>query len=138
MDISHTYRMRHKGLESSPHSLADLRQMWKAGAIDSTTEFKRADSTVWLDANDLWAELHLDDPRFTGKQSSGAPSLHIGPTRPAASREIVPTAPVHVRVVSIRLPFREVLELTVKFFAAAVLLAVLGATAWLAAARFLP
>jgi hypothetical protein len=112
--------------------------MWKAGAIDSTTEFKRADSTVWLDANDLWAELQLDDPRFTGKQSSGAASLHIGPTRPGASHEIVPTAPVPVRVVSVRLPFHEIFALTVKFFSAAVLLAVLGAAAWLVAGRFLP
>jgi hypothetical protein len=138
MEIQHTYRIRHKGLESSPHSVADLRQMLKAGAIDSTTEFKRADSTVWLDANDLWAELHLDEPQFAGKQSSGAPSLHIGSTRPGASREIVPTAPVPVRVVSVRLPFREVFALTFKFFAAAVLVAVLGAAAWLVAGRSLP
>lgn len=137
MEIQHTYRIRHKALESSPHSLADLRQMWKAGAIDSSTEFKRADSDVWLDANDLWAELHLDEPRLTGKQLAGAPLLQAGSTRPGASREVIPTAPAPVRIVSVRLPFREVFALVVKFFAAAVLLAVLGTAAWLAAVRFL-
>lgn len=138
MEIQHTYRIRHKDLESSPHSLADLRQMWKAGAIDTTTEFKRADSNVWLDANDLWAELHLEEPRLTGKQLAGAPLLQAGTMRPGASREIVPTAPVPVRVVSVRLPFREVFALVTKFVTAAVLLAVLSAAAWLAAVRFLP
>lgn len=137
MKVQHTYRIRHNGVESTPHSLAELRQMWKAGAIDSTTEFKRSDSAVWLDANDLWAELHLDEAQPAAKVSAGTASLQIGPARPGAAREIAPTAPVPVRVVSLRLPFREVFALVTKVFAAAILLAILAAAVWMTAGRFL-
>jgi hypothetical protein len=138
MDIQHTYRIRHKGVESTPHSLADLRQMWRTGKIDSTTEFRRGDSSVWLDANDLWVELHLDDTAPRAKALSDVISLQPNSTRPGATREIAPTAPIPVRLVSARLPFREVFVLVFKFYAAAIILALLVAAGWLFLGRYLP
>lgn len=135
MKVQHTYRIRHNGVESTPHSLAELRQMWQSGQIDNTTEFKRGDSPVWLDANDLWAELQLPSGVQTANHAS---AIQPGALRPGAVNNLAPSAPAHVRIVSARLPFREVFVLVFKFYAAAILLALLAAAAWLALGRFLP
>lgn len=135
MSIQHTYRIRHKGIESTPYSLADLRQMWKTGKIDHTTAFRRGDSEVWLEANDLWAELNLGG---SGPPEKAVTSLQpTGATKPGIpGGELVPLAPTSVRVVSIRIPFHEVFVLVAKFFLSALLVALGGAIAWAAIAHF--
>lgn len=136
MDVQHTYRIRHKGVESTPHSLAELRQMWRASQIDSSTEFKRGDSPVWLDANDLLTELQLERHE-NGTGATGQTATFQSLTaRPGAARELAQTAPSPVRLVSARIPFREVFILVLKFYAASLLLALILAAAWLALERY--
>ena len=136
MALQHTYRVRHKGIESTPHSLADLRQMWKAGQIDSSTQFKRGDSPVWLDASDLWAELNFEMPAAAAG-TAGA-NLPPGPLRPGASGNLVPVAPIAVRVTSVRIPFQEIVALLLKIALALLFLAAVGAALWMLLARLLP
>jgi hypothetical protein len=138
MAVQHTYRIRHKGVESTPYSLADLRQMWRAGQIDSSTEFKRGSSSVWLDVNDLRVELQLDDPASAASSNSSGLVGQASPKKPGGTGQLVVTSPVHVRVTSIRIPFNEVLVLVLKFCLAALLLALAATAAWLALARYLP
>lgn len=127
MQVQHTYRIRHRGIESTPHTLRDLRQMWKSGQIDASTEFKRGDSEVWLDADDLMPELEFNathDGQLT--ERPGAAVL-----RGASSSHLAPLAPQSVRLTSIRVPFREILVLVLKFYLAVLLIALVGATLWL-------
>jgi hypothetical protein len=132
MEVQHTYRIRHKGIESTPFTISDLRHMWKASQIDATTEFRRGDSPVWLDANDLRMELERADEQPAPAEGA-KDQLRIYP----ALRDGVPVAPGCVRVTSVKVPFREVFVLVFKFYLAAILLAALATTAWLLALRFL-
>ena len=132
MEVQHTYRIRHKGIESTPFTISDLRHMWKAGQIDATTEFRRGDSPVWLDANDLRMELERADEQPAPAEGA-KDQLRIYP----ALRDGVPVAPGSVRVTSLKLPFREVFVLVFKFYLAAILLAALATVAWILVARFL-
>jgi len=137
MEVQHTYRIRHKGIESTPHSLADLRQMWRSGQIDSSTEFKRGDSPVWLDANDLWAELHLDQPAPGGITSDVSLSAQPRPLKPGGPGQLVLGNATAVRLTSVKIPFREVFVLVLKFYLAAILLAALATAAWILVMRSL-
>lgn len=131
MNVQHTYRIRHRGIESTPHTITDLRQMWKAGQIDATTEFRRGDSPVWLDANDLLSELEFD--ATPAPASKAYPSTE---TTTAGLQASINAASKTVRVTSVRIPFGEVFVLVFKFYAAAILLATLVAVVWLAIVRF--
>jgi hypothetical protein len=132
MGVRHTYRIKHKGVESTPYTIGDLRQMWQAGQIDASTEFRRGDSTVWLEADDLLSELeHVEERPDNVKASDDQPKIY------PALRNGVPVAPHSVRVTSLKLPFREVFVLVFKFYLAAILLAALATTAWLLVLRFL-
>jgi len=130
MEIQHTYRISHRGIESTPFSITDLRQMWQAGQIDATTKFKRGNSNVWLDASDLRPELErasqIDTP---GKSPPGQPRIY--PTLRDGT-----AAPHIVRVTSVKIPFKEVIVLVVKFYLAALLLAAAGATGWILVLRY--
>lgn len=137
MEVQHTYRIRHKGVESTPHSLADLRQMWRTGQIDRTTEFRRGDSQVWLEANDLWAELHLETPSASSS-TAGALVAPSSLNKPGGRNVIAPTAATPVRITSLRIPFKDILLLVLKFYAAIALVALAGAVAWLVLMRYLP
>jgi len=138
MTIQHTYRIKHKGVESTPHSLADLRQMWQTGQIDHSTEFKRGDSPVWLEANDLWTELQLDNPQSAANPNTAGLAAHPAAKKPGATGNLTHIAPTHVRVTSVRVPFKEVLVLVLKFYLATLLLALALTAAWLALARYMP
>lgn len=138
MNVQHTYRIKHKGVESTPHSLADLRQMWQTGQIDHSTEFKRGDSTVWLEANDLWTELQLDNLPSAANADTAGLAAHPSSTKPGATGNLKPIAPTHVRVTSVRIPFKEVLVLVLKFYLATLLLSLAAVTAWFALARYMP
>lgn len=138
MAAHHTYRIRHKGVESTPHSLADLRQMWRTGQIDSSTEFKRGDSPVWLEANDLWAELHLDQAGEDPSPGAGSLSPPSSLNKPGARHAVAPTAATPVRITSLRIPFKDILVLVLKFYAASLLLALAAAAAWLLLSRYIP
>lgn len=127
MHVQHTYRIRHRGIESTPYTLRDLRQMWQAGQIDAGTEFKRGDSEVWLEANDLLPELE-----FSGEEAGKITET----SEPATLRglelsRLIPTAPQSVRLTSVRVPFREILVLVLKFYLAASLVALTIAALWL-------
>ena len=126
MHVQHTYRIRHRGIESTPYTLRDLRQMWQAGQIDASTEFKRGDSEVWLDANDLRPELE-----FSGE----APGKITEKPDPATLHglefsRLTPVAPQSVRLTSVRVPFREILVLVLKFYLAVLLVGLAGAALW--------
>jgi len=126
-DVQHTYRIRHQGIESTPFTIGDLRHMWQHGQIDNTTQFKRGDSQVWLDADDLRLELEYQ-PSFAPDPGGRTPDrlAHVTAQRMEPLR-----SSASLRVTSVRIPFREVFVLVVKFYAAALLIA--GAIAAIAA-----
>jgi hypothetical protein len=135
METQHTYRISHRGIESTPFSITDLRQMWQAGQIDATTKFKRGNSTVWLDASDLMSELKYlppakqrDTEELTTKASHLSSSSLAGPLRTSSS----------VKVTSLRVPFRDVLVLTLKFYAAAMIIAAGAAVLGIILLRLFP
>ena len=126
MHVQHTYRIRHRGIESTPFTLRDLRQMWQAGQIDASTEFKRGDTEVWLDADDLRPELE-----FSGE----TPGKITEKPDPATMHglefsRLTPVAPQSVRLTSVRVPFREILVLVLKFYLAVLLVGLAGAAFW--------
>lgn len=132
METRHTYRIKHKGIESTPHTISDLRQMWQDRQIDHSTEFRRGDSKVWLEANDLLPELERADQlpspvKIPNEQAKIYPAIHDG----------IPVVPHSVRVTSLKIPFREVFVLVLKFYLAALLLAALATAAWVLIVRYL-
>jgi hypothetical protein len=127
MHVQHTYRIKHRGIESTPYTLRDLRHMWKSGQIDASTEFKRGDSEVWLDANDLMPELE-----FSGEQPGKITEKPDSSTLHGLEfSRLTPVAPQSVRLTSVRLPFREVLVVVLKFYLASLLVALAGAALWI-------
>lgn len=132
MQVQHTYRIRHRGIESTPHTLRDLRQMWKSGQIDASTEFKRGDSEVWLDADDLMPELEFNAAHDGPITETPAAAILRG----APSPHLAPLAPQSVRLTSVRVPFREILVLVLKFYLAVLLIAVVAAALWVLVAYF--
>jgi hypothetical protein len=126
MKVQNTYRIRHRDIESTPHTISDLRQMWKAGQIDATTEFRRGDSAVWLDANDLLPELEFNEAAALAP----APGSAMTATGSPISRNPAPAGSGSLRITSVRVPFREIFVLVFKIYAAAVVLATLAAAAW--------
>ncbi len=133
MQVQHTYRIRHRGIESTPYTLRDLRQMWKAGQIDASTEFRRGDSEVWQDADDLLPELEFRSEE-SGKitERPDPATLHS-----LEFSRLTPVAPQSVRLTSVRVPFREILVLVLKFCLAALLVAGAGAALWILLLRAL-
>ncbi len=126
MHTQHTYRIKHRGIESTPFTLRDLRQMWQAGQIDASTEFKRGDTEVWLDADDLRPELE-----FSGE----TPGKITEKPDPATMHglefsRLTPVAPQSVRLTSVRVPFREILVLVLKFYLAVLFVGLAGAALW--------
>jgi hypothetical protein len=132
MNVQDTYRIRHRGIESTPHSISELRHLWKAGQIDSSTEFRRGDSKVWLDASNLLPELE----RNTNSPDPGAPPP-VHPKVYPALGDGLPVMPQSVRVNSLKIPFGEVFVLVLKFYLAALVIAALATAAWVLLARFL-
>ncbi|MEX1111113.1 MAG: GYF domain-containing protein [Chthoniobacterales bacterium] len=126
MHVQHTYRIRHRGIESTPFTLRDLRQMWQAGQIDASTEFRRGDSEVWLDANDLLPELEFSGDDSGKTTATPDPATLRGPE----FSRLTPIAPQSVRLTSVRVPFREILVLVLKFYLAALLIALAIAALW--------
>ncbi len=119
MDVQPTFRIRHKGVESTPFTIQDLRQMWKSGHIDTTTEFKRGDATQWLRAEDLRSELETPEPAAPASSPAAAPTK----STPFSYADLKAIAPHSVRLVSVRIPFKEILVLLLKFYLAALVLA---------------
>lgn len=134
MNVQHTYRIRHRGVESTPYTIGDLRQMWKAGQIDATTEFRRGDSGVWLDANDLRPELEFEDAPPVRLAIAAEPAKAAG----LNFHGLTPVSPQSVRLTSVRIPFREIFVVVLKICVALVIVALLAATGWMALVRFLP
>lgn len=132
MKTQHTYRIRHRGIESTPYTLRDLRQMWKSGQIDASTEFRRGDSEVWLEANDLLPELEFSAEETSDKITAPPPAVH-GLDFPG----LTAIAPHSVRLTSIRVPFREILVVVLKIYAAVFLIAAAAAVLWLLLAYLL-
>jgi len=133
METQHTYRISHRGIESTPFSIMDLRQMWQAGQIDATTKFKRGNSTVWLDASDLMSELEYPpSPKQKDADEITAKASHLSSSLTGTSK-----ISSSVRVTSVRVPFRDVLVLTLKFYAAAMVIAACAAVLWIILLRLL-
>lgn len=131
-NFQHTYRIRHRGIESTPHTLRDLRQMWRSGQIDASTEFRRGDSEVWLDANDLLPELEFSVGDAPEKITAPPP-----PVRGLDYPGMTAIAPHSIRLTSIRVPFREILIVVLKIYAAVFLIAAAAAVLWLLLAYLL-
>lgn len=132
MKTQHTYRIRHRGIESTPYTLRDLRQMWKSGQIDASTEFRRGDSEVWLEANDLLPELEFSAEDTSEKITAPPPAVH-GLNFPGLSA----IAPHSARLTSIRVPFREILVVVLKIYAAILLIGALSTAVWILLLRSL-
>ena len=126
MQVQHTYRIRHRGIESTPYTLRDLRQMWQAGQIDASTEFRRGDSEIWLDSGDLLPELEFRGEASAEITEKPDPAVLHG----LDFSRLTPVAPQSVRLTSVRVPFREILVLVLKFYLAALLVAVTMAAIW--------
>jgi hypothetical protein len=125
MKARHTYRIKHRGIESTPYSLRDLRQMWKSGQIDASTEFRRGDSEVWLEANDLLPELEFSAEDTSETITAPPPSVHG-----LDFSGMTAIAPHSVRLSSIRVPFREILVVVLKIYAAVFLIAAALTALW--------
>jgi len=108
--------------------------MWQAGQIDATTKFKRGNSTVWLDASDLLSELeYLPSPKPSDADEITAKASHLSSALTGTSK-----TSSSVRVTSVRVPFRDVLVLMLKFYAAAMVIAACAAVLWIILLRLLP
>ena len=132
MKTQHTYRIKHRGIESTPYSLRDLRQMWKSGQIDASTEFRRGDSKVWLEANDLLPELEFSSEDTSEKITAPPPPVHG-----LDFAGLTSIAPHSVRLSSIRVPFREILVVVLKIYAAVFLTAAALTVLWVLLGYFL-
>jgi len=137
MILQKTYRIKNKGIESTPHTIEDLRHMWNSGQIDSGTEFQLAGSATWLQAADLLAELEHVPTKQTAPASSRSQPAEGKLSTSLEFRGLNATSLGSVRVTSIKIPFREVLVLVLKFYVAALVLAGAATLLWLALTRFL-
>jgi hypothetical protein len=81
---------------------------------------------VWLDANDLRPELEFSG-EVPGKITEEPdPATRHGPE----FSRLTPATPQSVRLTSVRVPFREILVLVLKFYLAVLLVGLAGAAFW--------
>lgn len=55
------YYIRDSEMESGPHTLGDLQELWRAGAIDPNSEFHNNGCDVWLPISEI---MFLLDPEY--------------------------------------------------------------------------
>jgi hypothetical protein len=136
------------GSERGPFTKAELRWLWRRNQIDDTTRLRAENADVWIAARSMATELEAageetevlapePEPPVVPAVVLNVPGGSGGPALPAKGRPVLQA----VQVVSLKLPFWDVLVLTLQFFAAWLILMFLvlpvGFLLFLAAAAML-
>lgn len=116
------------GSERGPFTKAELRWMWRRNQIDDTTRLRAESADVWITARSMAAELDAageetevlapepEPPVVPAVVAVNVPGGSGGPALPARGTAVGRPPLQPVQVVSVKVPFWDVLVLTFQFF----------------------